>query len=163
MLDLPTCIFLIKIRYFVNEHTGLHQMALSINDNSSRLSDAINLHQHLHANKEFLEVWWYQAIIWINVHLPLARFCSIILTAISQQIPIILYNELLLLKYTSPTINDGDNTTFHNHYEDNIQFNFNSKTFYCNSKHIHNSYIKVRKWQWGILEHSLLVPQVLKL
>ena len=37
---------------------------------------------------------------------------------------------------------------------------FNSKTFYCHSKHIHNSYIKVRKWQWGILKHSLLVPRV---
>ena len=44
-----------------------------------------------------------------------------------------------------------------------FQFNFNSKTFYCHSKHIHNSYIKVRKWQWGILKHSLLVPQVFKL
>ena len=42
-------------------------------------------------------------------------------------------------------------------------FQFNSKTFYCHSKHIHNSYIKVRKWQWGILKHSLLVPQVFKL
>ena len=40
------------------------------------------------------------------------------------------------------------------------QLQFNSKTFYCHSKHIHNSYIKVRKWQWGILKHSLLVPQV---
>ena len=45
----------------------------------------------------------------------------------------------------------------------NYSFNFNSKTFYCHSKHIHNSYIKVRKWQWGILKHSLLVPQVFKL
>ena len=39
----------------------------------------------------------------------------------------------------------------------------NSKTFFCHSKHIHNSYIKVRIWQWGILKHSLLVPQVFKL
>ena len=44
-----------------------------------------------------------------------------------------------------------------------FQFNSNSKIFYCHSKHIHNSYIKVRKWQWGILKHSLLVPQVFKL